>query len=722
MCESSDALVGLNTRNGKTAWLQNFDSNSSLPGLSNAAIETTLRQGQTSLPNSQAILYMQKNCDALVGHEQRSLRSVTSMNTLIAVEAATGQERWRWQPMYDMNFERIVVGKHRLYLSADSMISAIEDGEAEPLPDTPHERSMLARRLLYQQYKWPPPDESSFQFWTRLVAPLTMQGLQAHQATAEDAPDENEAALTLLEMGPDSVPPMLDFITHAVREQAKKPPVVNVSRRRSMPTGILSVLELLFDLADQDYQREDRQNDSRNYQQADTIVPVLAAQLEQSTDPGTRMALAETLIRLGDVRALRALFRYAQSPAAQPDAREDALYYVCRHSVPSNASPYSAGLPPDAPTQQEVTDWLLLRFVDRQAPSWIPLFARFELLRDRGEKARKAALATRRLKRQVHFLPTNLVLHTTSSKSIQSGANRRRTRWQTWAGVDWTNDFPQEIVPMAISREASGRAWAAFTCRYLGKEEELWFAQSQLNEVDARTAGAKTTKLQGKNRETRRVNKKETRHDRKWRKPAFWTNLSVRCLHRGNPYRMSLTCSNGTLHLVWEEVVPAVRNRKLKRFMHREQIPIADLYRDSDGDGLTDRVEKELGLNPYCADSNGNGIADGRDKNPLYKSHQLTEQEQIYQAVLEALCQLGLSLPAHSATVDEAGTPTPFGRTSAPIKIPAPPGSVGVEILGHTGMVLCNPRWQQWQAKKLSIFPRTRPWQKCHVSIFAFRT
>ena len=803
ICESSGTLVGLDPRNGKTAWVTNIDNNEfSLSLLTDTTMVKEPLEGQPKeqskeylkeqskghingqqtrnvLPFSHAILYVQLACDAIVGHEQRLLRSVNSMNTLIAIDAATGKELWRWQPTHDMSFIYIVAGKQRLYTSEGSTVTALEDGEEDPLPDTQDGRGRLTRRLLYQQFNWPPPDVDPLQLWMRLVAPVAMRGVHSGAGAANsalgsnttgsnitpggnmanrggnavaDPPDQNEAELALLEMGADSVPSLLEFISHAVSEQEKKPyPTGAANRPQNLPDGFSSVLDLLFD-------KEDPR-----------VVPALIEQLERATYPGTRMALVETLVRSGDVRALRALFRYAQSvtvppakPASavtviasgsstnaasnsevssavqltpvllnpspyspSPEAREDALYYVCRHSVPPNRSPLSAGLPPDTPTQQEVTDWLMRCLSDRKTPSWLYLFAKFELLHDRGEKAKQAALATFHHERQARLLPDGIVLH---SAPLDSG--KPRTLSQENAPLpEPFQDFSGEIEPFATVREPSGRAWAAFLCRYLGRGEEIWFAQSQdTDEFAEATIGAKDKQENSLNgmkagrsniryRTDYRYSRSRTfglrtppgkkKRGMHWRRPVFGFNLSVQCLHGGNPDKMTLTWSNGTLHVTWEELVgfSKVRSAKvrsgfqktaLKRFTHRQNCAIADLYRDSDGDGITDLAEKELGMDPLRADSNGNGIPDGRDKNPLYKPHKLTEQEQIYQAVLEALCQLGRSQPTDSSLFDESETPAPFGRTSAPIKLPSPPGSVGVEVLGHTGMVLCRPQRQLW--------------------------
>jgi hypothetical protein len=57
-----------------------------------------------------------------------------------------------------------------------------------------------------------------------------------------------------------------------------------------------------------------------------------------------------------------------------------------------------------------------------------------------------------------------------------------------------------------------------------------------------------------------------------------------------------------------------------------------DLAKDSDGDGLSDVVEKWMGLSPSNPDSDGDGIPDGIDKNPKVKSHPTTESDQAAQA------------------------------------------------------------------------------------------
>jgi hypothetical protein len=49
-----------------------------------------------------------------------------------------------------------------------------------------------------------------------------------------------------------------------------------------------------------------------------------------------------------------------------------------------------------------------------------------------------------------------------------------------------------------------------------------------------------------------------------------------------------------------------------------ERVVIADVLRDLDGDGWTDLEEIRLGLNPASADTDGDGLPDGRDACPSY--------------------------------------------------------------------------------------------------------
>jgi outer membrane protein assembly factor BamB len=62
----------------------------------------------------------------------------------------------------------------------------------------------------------------------------------------------------------------------------------------------------------------------------------------------------------------------------------------------------------------------------------------------------------------------------------------------------------------------------------------------------------------------------------------------------------------------------------------------ATLSRDSDGDGWTDLVEERLGADPHNPDTDGDGIKDSQDKNPLAAPRSLSQEEQVLAAAFEA--------------------------------------------------------------------------------------
>jgi hypothetical protein len=61
---------------------------------------------------------------------------------------------------------------------------------------------------------------------------------------------------------------------------------------------------------------------------------------------------------------------------------------------------------------------------------------------------------------------------------------------------------------------------------------------------------------------------------------------------------------------------PVALNSKRRARNLYLRIPIAALRQDNDGDGITDIVERHLLLDPQNADSDGDGIPDGRDSLP----------------------------------------------------------------------------------------------------------
>jgi hypothetical protein len=64
------------------------------------------------------------------------------------------------------------------------------------------------------------------------------------------------------------------------------------------------------------------------------------------------------------------------------------------------------------------------------------------------------------------------------------------------------------------------------------------------------------------------------------------------------------------------------------------QLDLRKIIQDSDNDGLTDIAEYKMMLNPNNPDTDGDGIEDGEDKNPRFKSVE-TEKTIIYETLIE---------------------------------------------------------------------------------------
>jgi hypothetical protein len=74
--------------------------------------------------------------------------------------------------------------------------------------------------------------------------------------------------------------------------------------------------------------------------------------------------------------------------------------------------------------------------------------------------------------------------------------------------------------------------------------------------------------------------------------------------------------ADGTASLMFRGAATLV----LRGFGREVQFALDEIERDSDGDGWTDLEEGRIGTNPHAADSDGDGIPDGRDVCPLYEA------------------------------------------------------------------------------------------------------
>jgi outer membrane protein assembly factor BamB len=617
-------LVALRRANGATAWIAEPDPISAAHEADDSGWGFGQGEVMPYLGDTSHTIFTVMDCAPVLDGVQRSLRSVPAVKTVAALNAATGQERWRWQPDNGIQIDLLIPDKDRLYLSDGQHIVAYEDGTPEPLPTDARMRLQLIRSMMSAMFQWPnatPPVPLLQKFIHKLTGPMFKV-----RPPVQDETGPTEADLTLLRLGRDSVSPLLDYVRHIVDENNANPPPPGAPAWLQRSQGLIDpALDLLFDLHDS------------------ALPPLLTRELDRAKPPDLRKSLAETLIRWGDNRALPALFRYVQSGSEEGDARQDALYFVCRRVDAETAAGHVV-----SPARARITAFLLAQLTDPKAPGWLHCYAKFELLNHRGAAAYKAAFATFQQERTARLLPANPTL-----KSVAENI---------W--TDTSRGFPTEFHPYSVCRDRKGTWWAAFSCDYPGTGHQgewgaIWIAQSQ--------------------------------DKKRWIKPVFGWNLDRMCVSNGYPAGFKLTCLRHRIRLDWMEEI-YTNGIKLRRVAHHTEVAITDLYRDTDHDGLPDRFEAEIGTDPTRSDTNHNGLPDNEDKNPAYRSHTLTEGESIYQAVIEGLCQYGRWLSANKNKGQNGADSTfPFGFSARPLVLPAPPGSAGVEILGHAGPVLFKP-------------------------------
>jgi hypothetical protein len=102
----------------------------------------------------------------------------------------------------------------------------------------------------------------------------------------------------------------------------------------------------------------------------------------------------------------------------------------------------------------------------------------------------------------------------------------------------------------------------------------------------------------------------------------------------------------------------------------------AALAADLDSDGYTDVVERWLGLDPSSADSDGDGVRDSLDRNPLTARRALSDEERALRVACEALV---------------------CGREGRNVFVEFPDGIKAIELQMHDGIVL--PRTEEAKSR-----------------------
>lgn len=351
--ELANTVVCLDRRTGTTCWFREWgDHPRVLPPSSGDGAPLLLR---ADLPPR-------------VGGIETRTWSVPGVDTLTAVDPRTGRERWRWQPAEGLRIERALQDGDALLLSDGRELFRAVEGDPGALLTEEAARRRLAEDAVAALFQWRPGSGP--------IRPFRRFPLSTSQ--------ETQARLLLLRLGEASIPALLGRARFQLeRDEQHLPSAEEVSARRGhrfwREPG--SAFELLADLGDTGAAAE------------------MAGWCDRARNPLSRDDLAEALVHSGCRVAAGALFRYARSEAAAPVA-------TCRSAL------YAAARAGDAPglKQADVTAFLIDQLRNPAAPAWLRRFALFELLNDRGEPARRAALAA--FQRE----PTGSIRNTTISR------------------------------------------------------------------------------------------------------------------------------------------------------------------------------------------------------------------------------------------------------------------------------------------------------------------
>lgn len=195
------------------------------------------------------------------------------------------------------------------------------------------------------------------------------------------------------------------------------------------------------------------------------------------------------------------------------------------------------------------------------------------------------------------------------------------------------------VTPLAATRSADGDDWAVFVSDRLGDPNDLWLArgrdgkwieflftghqfsrQQEYSQNGPPKPGSCTIKVEGDHIAISPPGKNTAAELERLQKQMSDPKLAPD--KRSRVQRQYYELSQKTSNLL-DKAIP---------------LSLAELRKDSDRDGLPDLIETRLGLNPFNADTDGDGVPDGKDANPLASSKQTSSPKAaILQAVFTAL-------------------------------------------------------------------------------------
>jgi outer membrane protein assembly factor BamB len=125
----------------------------------------------------------------------------------------------------------------------------------------------------------------------------------------------------------------------------------------------------------------------------------------------------------------------------------------------------------------------------------------------------------------------------------------------------------------------------------------------------------------------------------------------------GTTWGLISSCAVGSLVDLWvaqyddktwgQPIFIGLQTKKINETNWRKKIEkIKKMAVDSDSDGWSDLVEKRLGTDPKNPDTDGDGLKDSIDKNPLAAPRTLNEDEQVIRAAFQARFQFHGERPA----------------------------------------------------------------------------
>jgi len=373
--------------------------------------------------------YVTDMADPVIHRTQRVCRSASVYN-VVAIDLVTGKERWRWQDDVMDYLQNLVPDGSMLYCNSNDRVVALGPGPGESLPPLNDGRMQLAYRMIEDLTQWNPRGESVFaRMWRRL-------SMFARPNRNQLGPSRTHAQICLLNLGSDSIAPLMELISHQIAEiDSKSPPVGRLAWSRAWQ--LTEPLEILYDI------------------RAYSAVPALVKHLQSASAPEARQKIAELLIRLNDVHAAPALYTYAKSCTDQESVGgEETLAYLTTFAP----SARSAGV--KAVTQVDITRYLVASLADLHAPAWVRRFGQFELMRGRGEDAYRLAVSRIQHNARASLMPT--------MTNIATGGYF----------LPWFARTGSQFAPSTKTRDLTGRWWGVFEYYYFG-QPDVWVAQSK---------------------------------------------------------------------------------------------------------------------------------------------------------------------------------------------------------------------------------------------------